>query len=85
MFIGAAESAYVSYKAYLDGNGDNIADDYVKKTDLSSKQDALPYNPDTGIYGISAFGAAQAAWVPWSGVESKKIASADELGLVKVG
>ena len=30
--------------ATIDGNGNEIATDYAKKTDLSAKQDVLPYN-----------------------------------------
>ena len=71
MIHGAAETAYQAMKATMDGNGVEIATDYAKKTDLSAKQDVLPYNQYTGLYDISAFGAAQAAWVKWSGVEDK--------------
>ena len=71
MIPGAAETAYQAMKATMDGNGVEIATDYAKKTDLTAKQDVLPYNQYTGLYDISAFGAAQAAWVKWSGVEDK--------------
>ena len=71
MLHGAAETAYQAMKATMDGNGVEIATDYAKKTDLTAKQDVLPYNQYTGLYDISAFGAAQAAWVKWSGVENK--------------
>lgn len=85
MIPGAAETAYSAMKAWLDGEGNEIATDYAKKTDLTAKQDKLPYSQNTGLYDISAFGAAQAAYVPWSGVENKQIASATEPGIVKVG
>ena len=71
MISGAAETAYQAMKATMDGNGNEIATYYANKTDLTAKQDVLPYNQYTGLYGISAFGAAQAAWVKWSGVEEK--------------
>lgn len=71
MIPGFAANAYRARMATMDGNGVEIATDYAKKTDLTAKQDVLPYNQYTGIYGISAFGAAQAAWVKWSGVEDK--------------
>ena len=71
MIPGFAANAYRASMATMDGNGVEIATDYAKKTDLTAKQDVLPYNEYTGIYGISAFGAAQAAWVKWSGVEEK--------------
>ena len=71
MIPGFAANAYRANMATMYGNGVEIATDYAKKTDLSAKQDVLPYNQYTGIYGISAFGAAQAAWVKWSGVEEK--------------
>lgn len=44
MIPGAAETAYEAMKATMDGNGVEIATDYAKKTDLSAKQDVLPYN-----------------------------------------
>lgn len=71
MIPGAAETAYEAMKATFDGNGNEIATDYAKKTDLAAKQDKLPVNMQTGIYDISAWGAAQAAYVPWTGVEEK--------------
>lgn len=71
MIPGYAENAYQATKAVMDGNGVEIATGYAKKTDLTAKQDKLPYNQYTGIYDISAWGAAQAAYVPWSGVEDK--------------
>lgn len=71
MIPGFAANAYRANMATMDGNGVEIATDYAKKTDLSAKQDVLPYNQYTGLYDISAFGAAQAAWVKWSGVEEK--------------
>ena len=71
MIPGFAANAYRANMAINDGNGAEIATSYAKKTDLTAKQDVLPYNEYTGIYGISAFGAAQAAWVKWSGVEEK--------------
>lgn len=74
MIPGAAETAYSAMKATLDGNGNEIAVDYAKKTELTAKQDKLPVNMQTGIYDISAWGAAQAAYVPWTGVEDKPAA-----------
>lgn len=74
MIPGAAETAYSAMKATFDGNGVEIATDYAKKTDLTAKQDVLPVNLQTGIYDISAWGAAQAAYVPWTGVEDKPAA-----------
>ena len=71
MIPGFAANAYHANMATMDGNGVEIATDYAKKTDLTAKQDVLPYNQYTGLYDISAFGAAQAAWVKWSGVEDK--------------
>lgn len=71
MIPGFAANAYRANMATMDGNGVEIATDYAKKTDLTAKQDVLPYNQYTGLYDISAFGAAQAAWVKWSGVEEK--------------
>lgn len=71
MIPGFAANAYRASMAINDGNGVEIATDYAKKTDLTAKQDVLPYNQYTGLYDISAFGAAQAAWVKWSGVENK--------------
>ena len=71
MIPGFAANAYRANMATMDGNGVEIATDYAKKTDLTAKQDVLPYNQYTGLYDISAFGAAQAAWVKWSGVENK--------------
>ena len=71
MIPGFAANAYRANMATMDGNGVEIATDYAKKTDLTAKQDKLPYNQYTGLYDISAFGAAQAAWVKWSGVEDK--------------
>lgn len=71
MIPGFAANAYKANMAIMDGNGVEIARDYAKKTDLTAKQDVLPYSQSTGIYEISAFGAAQAAWVKWSGVEEK--------------
>lgn len=85
MIPGAAEAAYQAMKAQLDGQGNEITATYASKTDLTAKQDVLPVNLQTGIYDISAWGAAQAAYVPWSGVEDKQIASATEPGIVKVG
>lgn len=71
MIPGYAENAYKATMAVMDGNGVEIATVYAKKTDLAAKQDKLPYNQYTGLYDISAFGAAQAAYVPWTGVEDK--------------
>lgn len=71
MIPGFAANAYEATKATFDGQGNEIAVDYAKKTDLAAKQDKLPYNQYTGIYDISAWGAAQAAYVPWTGVEDK--------------
>lgn len=85
MIPGAAETAYSAMKASLDGNGNEITATYASKNDLTAKQDKLPVNLQTGIYDISAWGAAQAAYVPWTGVEDKQIASATEPGIVKVG
>lgn len=74
MIQGYAENAYKATMAVMDGNGVEIATDYAKKTDLTAKQDVLPYNQYTGLYDISAWGAAQAAYVPWTGVEDKPAA-----------
>lgn len=71
MIAGYAENAEKATMAVMDGNGVEIATDYAKKTDLAAKQDKLPYNQHTGIYDISSWGAAQAAYVPWTGVEDK--------------
>lgn len=54
MIAGAAETAYQAMKAQLDSEGNEIATDYAKKTDLTAKQDKLPYNQYTGIYDISS-------------------------------
>ena len=35
---------------------------------MDTKQDKLPYNSQTGVYGIQVHGAAN---VPWSGVQNK--------------
>ena len=35
---------------------------------MTAKQDVLPYNSQTGVYGISASSAVS---VPWTGVQSK--------------
>ena len=42
--IGAARNAVSSVFALYDGNGDLIEYFYAKKTDLTAKQDVLPYN-----------------------------------------
>ena len=55
---------YASY----DGNGDLIEFFYARKTDLDTKQDKLPYDSQTGVYGISTSSAAS---VPWTGVQSR--------------
>ena len=44
MISGAAETAYEAMKATMDGNGNEIATYYANKTDLTAKQDVLPYN-----------------------------------------
>lgn len=44
MIPGFAANAYRANMATMDGNGVEIATDYAKKTDLSAKQDVLPYN-----------------------------------------
>ena len=44
MISGAAETAYQAMKATMDGNGNEIATYYANKTDLTAKQDVLPYN-----------------------------------------
>ena len=44
MIPGCAAQAYRANMAINDGNGVEIATDYAKKTDLSAKQDVLPYN-----------------------------------------
>lgn len=85
MIPGYAANAYEATKATFDGAGNEIESTYASKNDLTAKQDKLPVNLQTGIYDISAWGAAQAAYVPWSGVEDKQIASATEPGIVKVG
>lgn len=71
MIPGYAANAYEATKATFDGAGNDIESTYASKNDLTAKQDKLPVNLQTGIYDISAWGAAQAAYVPWSGVEDK--------------
>lgn len=44
MIPGYAANAYRASMATMDGNGVEIATDYAKKTDLTAKQDVLPYN-----------------------------------------
>ena len=44
MIPGFAANAYRASMATMDGNGVEIATDYAKKTDLTAKQDVLPYN-----------------------------------------
>ena len=44
MIPGFAANAYHANMATMDGNGVEIATDYAKKTDLTAKQDVLPYN-----------------------------------------
>ena len=44
MIPGFAANAYRASMATLDGNGVEIATEYAKKTDLTAKQDVLPYN-----------------------------------------
>ena len=44
MIPGFAANAYRANMATMDGNGVEIATDYAKKTDLTAKQDVLPYN-----------------------------------------
>ena len=44
MIPGCAAQAYRANMAINDGNGVEIATDYAKKTDLTAKQDVLPYN-----------------------------------------
>lgn len=71
MIPGFAANAYEATKATFDGGGNEITATYATKNDLTAKQDKLPVNLQTGVYDISAWGAAQAAYVPWSGVEDK--------------
>lgn len=66
--IGAAKNAVSSVYALYDGNGDLIELFYAKKTDLTTKQDVLPYDSQTSVYGISV---SSATHVPWTGVQSK--------------
>lgn len=44
MIPGFAANAYHACAATMDGNGVVIATNYAKKTDLTAKQDALPYD-----------------------------------------
>ena len=44
MIPGFAANAYHANMATMDSNGVEIATDYAKKTDLTAKQDVLPYN-----------------------------------------
>ena len=44
MIPGFAANAYRANMATMDGNGVEIATYYAKKTDLTAKQDVLPYN-----------------------------------------
>ena len=71
MIPGYAASAYIADMATRDGNGHFIDETYATKTDLTVKQDWLPYDWDTGLYGISVSSAAS---VPWSGVTDKPAA-----------
>lgn len=71
MIPGYAASAYIADMATRDGKGHFIDETYATKTDLTAKQDWLPYNWDTGLYSISVSSAAS---VPWSGVTDKPAA-----------
>ena len=71
MIPGFAANAYRASMATMDGNGVEIATDYAKKEELNAKQNTLPYNSQTGVYGISMSSAAN---VPWSGVGNKPAA-----------